>query len=241
MRSIHKTIEAQFRFFAATLVGHYEKRHLSGVYSAFMDFSKYHFLDSILPYLADSIIHKKDLSSRLLLHKVPIAYQILCHTMLLISPVLPFTTEETFRHAFNESMYKKETYIIPASSRTTWNDDVSSLKSYKLMHDLKERLFPIFENIYKDQPRKNRKRLGLVVVYSENNVEAKSNLSDIGVEDLCDFLEVSFIRFVEKEAQNILDKSERVRASFRHKKMDLKLVSFPSKPGEPLTADSIED
>jgi isoleucyl-tRNA synthetase len=68
-RPIHKFIESQFKFFGSTLVSSYESRDLSKVYAGFMDFSKYHFLDAALPFLADKSI-KGDIPSLHLLSKV---------------------------------------------------------------------------------------------------------------------------------------------------------------------------
>lgn len=69
-KPIYEAIEAQYRFFCSTTSKFYLDKNLSGVYSSIMDFSKYHFLDLILPYLADAVKKERDSSAFELLSKV---------------------------------------------------------------------------------------------------------------------------------------------------------------------------
>jgi hypothetical protein len=69
-RPVLESIEAQYRFFCSTVSKFYMDRNLSGVYSAIMDFSKYHFLDMILPFLTDLAKKDGDIAAFNLLHKV---------------------------------------------------------------------------------------------------------------------------------------------------------------------------
>jgi len=161
--------------------------------------------------------------------------------MLLASPIIPFSSEETFMHAYGKSMYSAENFIIPASSRSAWVDEMTNLRDYSLLFDLKDKLTPTLENIYKDVPRRERRRLRLVVVHNENSQELAKSLENIGVDDLAEYLELQSVKIVSQQDYDAKKKkTDPIRAAMKFKKAELKVLSHQPDAGQPLTPDSIE-
>ena len=77
---MHQLFEQQLHLFLATAVDRYKARNLSGVYCAALDFCKFHLLDRMLPFLADSVLQRGDAASRRLLQQVGAAHSRPCTT-----------------------------------------------------------------------------------------------------------------------------------------------------------------
>lgn len=144
--------------------------------------------------------------------------------MLLMSPILPFSTEEAFHHAFGETMYRDREYLLPGYAERVYGSNIEELKAYRLMYEIKSRLIPVVENLADGESRKTRPRYDLVVIWPQKAIDMRRDLLKIGLEDLAKFLDLNSIALEQDETRDIVNIPYTVRGSFRLRRCDFKLV-----------------
>jgi valyl-tRNA synthetase len=146
------------------------------------------------------------------------------NSLLLISPILPFSSEEAFHHSFGESMYKDKEYLLPGYADRAYGSNIEELKTYRLIYEIKTKLLSTIENMTSGESRKTRTKYDMVVIWPQKAIDVRRDLLKIGLDHLAKFLDVNSITLEQDELRKPSEISYNVRGSFKLRRCDFKLI-----------------
>ena len=145
--------------------------------------------------------------------------------MLLSAPIIPFTAEENYMHAFGKTMYEDSRFQWSGGHSENWDGNQEDLKAYQSLYEIRMKIKPMLDFNSKGQPNSERPKFHLNISADQVNWGQIKTLQNYGTTDLKAAFDVGGISFLKNEEYTSDTKlRENCRGSFKNQRVEYRLI-----------------